>query len=168
MFRCLYLSVEVFAHICCCSVAQSCPTLCDPWTAAGHASLSFTVSQSWLKLRSIKSVMPSNHLVLCHSILLPPSIFSSFMVFSNDSPIHIKRAKYWSFSISPSNEHPGLTSFGMDWFPLLAGWPAWRDSGLHRVAHSPSPPQGCDPCRGIYTYSESLSCTLETDTTLQT
>ena len=91
-----------------------------PWTAAGHASLSFTVSRSLLKLRSIKSVMPSNHLVLCHSILLPPSIYSSFRVFSNELPLHIKRAKYWNFSISPSNEHPGLISFRMDCLDLLA------------------------------------------------
>ena len=92
-----------------------------PWTAARHASLSITNSQSILKLMSIMSVMPFNHLILSRS-LLPPSILPSIRVFSNESVLHIRWAKYWSFSfsISPSNEHPGLISFRMDWFDLLA------------------------------------------------
>ena len=92
-----------------------------PWTAAGQASLSFTISQSLLKLMSIESVMPSNHLILCHFLLLP-SIFPSIRVFSNDSVLHIRWPKYWSFSfsISPSNEYSGLISFRMDWLDLLA------------------------------------------------
>ena len=87
-----------------------------PWTAAHQASLSITSSQSLLKLMSIKSVMPSNHLILCHPLLLPPSIFSSIRVFSNESVLHIRWPKYWSFSfsISHSNEYSGLISFRMD------------------------------------------------------
>ena len=93
-----------------------------PWTAACQASLSITNSWSSLKLMSIKSVMPSNHLILCHPLLLLPSIFPSIMVFSNESVLHIRWPKYWSFSfsISPSNGHPGLISFRMDWLALLA------------------------------------------------
>ena len=93
-----------------------------PWTAALQASLSFTISQSLLKLMSIESVMPSNHLILCHLLLLLPSIFPSIRVFSNESALHIRWPKYWSFSfsISPSNEYSGLISFRMDWFDLLA------------------------------------------------
>ena len=93
-----------------------------PWTAARQASLSITNSQSLLKLMSIESVMPSNHLILCHLLLLPPSIFPSIRLFTNESVLHIWWPKYWSFSfnISPSNEHPGLISFRMDWFDLLA------------------------------------------------
>ena len=87
-----------------------------------QASLSVTNSRSLLKLRSIKSVIPSNHLTLCHPLLLLPSIFPSIRVFSNESALHIRWPKYWSFSfnISPSNEHPGLISFRMDWLDLLA------------------------------------------------
>ena len=93
-----------------------------PWTAACQASLSITNSWSSLKLMSIKSVMPSNHLILCHPLLLLPSIFPSIMVFSNESVLHIRWPKYWSFSfsISPSNGHPGLISFRMGWLDLLA------------------------------------------------
>ena len=93
-----------------------------PWTAACQASLSITNSQSLLKLMSIELFMPSNHLTLCRPLLLPPSISPSIRVFSNESPLRIRWPKYWSFSfnISPSNEHPGLTSFKMDWFDLLA------------------------------------------------
>ena len=104
------------------SVAQSCPTLCDSWTAACQAFLSITHSWSLPKLMSIESVMPSNHLILCHPLLLLPSIFPSIRVFSNKSAFRIKWPKYWSFSfnISPSNEYPGLISFRMDWLDLLA------------------------------------------------
>ena len=93
-----------------------------PWTAARQASLSITNSQSSPKLMSIELVMPSNHPILCHSLLLPPSIFPSIRVFSNESVLHIRWPKYWSFSfsISPSHEYPGLISFRMDWLDLLA------------------------------------------------
>ena len=92
-----------------------------PWTAARQASLSITNSLSSLKLMSIESVMPSNHLIVCHPLLLLPSIFPSIRVFSNESALCIMWSKYWSFSfnISPSNEHPGLISFRMDWLDLL-------------------------------------------------
>ena len=91
-----------------------------PWTAALQASLSITNSQSLLKLMSIESVMPSNHLILCHSLLLLPSIFPSIRVFSNESVLCIRRPKYWSFGTSPSNEFSGLISFRINWFDLLA------------------------------------------------
>ena len=92
-----------------------------PWTAAHQASLSITNFQSLLKLMSIESVMPSNHLILCHLLLLPPSIFSSIRVFSNESALCIRWPKNqsFSFSISTSNEHSGLISFRIDWFDLL-------------------------------------------------
>ena len=87
-----------------------------------QASLSITNSQNFLKLMSIELVMPSNHLILCRPLLLPPSIFPSIRVFSNESVLHIRWPKYWSFSfsISPSNEYSGLISFRIDWFVLLA------------------------------------------------
>ena len=93
-----------------------------PWTAACQASLSFTISQSLLKLMSIESMMLSSHLILCHPLLLPPSIFPSIRVFSKESVLHIRWPKYWSFSfsISPSDEYSGLISFKMDWLDLLA------------------------------------------------
>ena len=93
-----------------------------PWTAARQASLSVTNSQSLLKLMSTELVMPSNHLILCRPILLPPSIFPSIRVFSNESALCIRWPKYWSFSfsISPSNEYSGLISFRMDWLDLFA------------------------------------------------
>ena len=93
-----------------------------PWTAARQASLSITNSQSLPKLMSIELVILSNHLILCRSLLLLPSIFPSIRVFSNESTLHMRWPKYSSFSlnISPSNEHPGLISFRMDWLDLLA------------------------------------------------
>ena len=93
-----------------------------PWTAAHQASLSITNSWSSLKLMSIELVMPSNHLILCHPLLLLPSIFPSIRVFSNESVLHVRWPKYWSvnFSISPSNEHSGLISFRIDWLDLVA------------------------------------------------
>ena len=104
------------------SVAQSVQLQATPWTAARQASLSITNSLSLLKLMSIESVMPSNHLILCCSLLLPLSIFPSPRVFSDESVLHIRWPKQWSFSfsISPSNEYSGLISFTMDWFDLLA------------------------------------------------
>ena len=92
------------------------------WTAACQASLSITNSQSLLKLMFIESVMPSSHLILCRPLLLPPSIFPSIRVFSNESVLPIRWPKYWSFSfsISPPNEYSGLISFRIDWFDLLA------------------------------------------------
>ena len=92
-----------------------------PWTAARQASLSITNSQSLLKLMSIELVMPSNYLILCRPLLLPPSIFPSIRVFSNESVLCIRWPKYrsFSFSISPSSEYSGLISFWMDWFDLL-------------------------------------------------
>ena len=92
-----------------------------PWTAAHQASLSITNSWSLLKLMSIESVMPSNHFILCHPLSLLPSIFPSNRVFSSRSVLHIRCRKYWSFSfsISPSNDYPGLISFRIDWFDFL-------------------------------------------------
>ena len=93
-----------------------------PWTAAYQASLSITNSRSLLKLMSIESVMPSNHLFLCRPLLLLPSIFASIRVFSNESVLCIRWPKHWSFSfsVSPSNEHSGLISFRIDWLDLLS------------------------------------------------
>ena len=93
----------------------------NPWTAACQASLSITSSLSLLKLMSIALVMPFSHLILCHPLLLPPSIFPSIRVFSSESVLPIRWPKYWSFSfsISPSNEYSGLISFRMDWLDLL-------------------------------------------------
>ena len=91
-----------------------------PWTAARQASLSITSSRSLLKLMSIESVMPSNHLILCRPFLLPTSIFPSIRAFSNESVLRIRWPKYWSFSISSSNEYSGLISFRVDWLELLA------------------------------------------------
>ena len=93
-----------------------------PWAAARQASLSITSSWSLLKPMSIELVMPSNHLILCCPFLLLPSTFPSIRIFSNESALHIRWPKYWSFSfiISPSNEHPGLIFFRMDWLDLLA------------------------------------------------
>ena len=94
----------------------------NPWTAANQASLSFTISWSLLRFMSTQSVMPSNHLILCHPVLLLPSIFPSIRVFSNELALCIRWPECWNFSfnISPSNEYSGLISFRMDWFDLLA------------------------------------------------
>ena len=104
------------------SVAQSCPTLLTPWTAAHQASLSITNSRSLLKLMSIELMMPSNHLILCHPVFLLPSVFPSIRIFSNESVLYITWSKYWSFSfsISLSNEYSGLISFRIHWLDLLA------------------------------------------------
>ena len=107
------------------SVQFSCSVVSDSatsWTVARQASLSITNSRSLLKLMSVESVMPSNHLTLCHLLLLPPSTIHSIRVFSNESVLHIRWPKYWSFSfnISASNEYSGLISVRMDWLDLLA------------------------------------------------
>ena len=100
-----------------------------PWTAARQASLSFTIFQRLLKLTSIESVMSSNHLIFCHPLLLPPSIFPRIRVFSNELALRTRWLKYWSFSfsINPSNEYSGLISFRMDWLISL------QPKGLSRV-----------------------------------
>ena len=104
------------------SVGQSCLTLCDPMDCSMPGLPSIINSQSLLKLTSIESLMPSNYLILCCPLLFLPSIFPSIRVFSNESVLHIRWPKYWSFSfgISPSNEYSGLTSFKINWFDLLA------------------------------------------------
>ena len=104
------------------SVAQSCPTLSTPWTAARQASLSIANSRSLLELMCIQLVMSSIHLIFCHPLLLLPSIFPSIRVFSNELALRIRWPKYWSFSfsISPSNGCSGLLPFRIDWFDLLA------------------------------------------------
>ena len=110
--------------LCCfCLVTQSCPTLCNPWTASCQASLSFTISQSLHRLMSIELMMPSNHLIFCLHFLLLPSIFlssGSFPVLLSESAVCLRWPKYWSFSINPSNEYSGLISFRIDWFDLLS------------------------------------------------
>ena len=108
----MFISVQFLSHV---------RLFVTPWTVAHQASLSFTISQSLLKLMSIKSAMLSNHLILHHPLLLLPSIFLSIRVFSTESVLHIMWPKYWSFSfnISPSNEYSGLISFRIDWFDLL-------------------------------------------------
>ena len=121
-------SQELQSSLCPSTVGQSVQLLSRvrlfaiPWTTACQASLSITNSQSLLKLMSIESVMPSNHLILCCPLLLPPSIFPSIRVFSNESVLHIRWPKYWSFSfsISPSNKYSGLIFFRMGWLDLLA------------------------------------------------
>ena len=109
---------EVHMLLFSCSVMSNSAT---PWTAAHQASLSFTISQSLLKLMPIESVMESNYLFLCRPLLLLPSIFPNIWVFSNESALHIRRPKCWSlsFSISPSNVYSGLISFRIDWFDLF-------------------------------------------------
>ena len=116
-----YFLPHIFSCCCCCSVSQLCPTA-TPWTAARPASLSITISRSLLRLMSVESVMSSNHLVLCCLLLLLPSVFLNIRVFSNESVLHIRWPKYWSFncSISPSNEYSRLISFRIEWFDLLA------------------------------------------------
>ena len=115
LFRC----TELISGGCCYSVAQLCLTLCDPMDAACQASLSFTTSQSLLRLMSIEWVMPYNHLIFCRPLLLLPSIFPSIRVFSNESVLCIRCISSFSFSISPSNECSGLISFRMDSSDLL-------------------------------------------------
>ena len=132
-----YMKVEQVSMDCLCtisrllhkrfsSVTQLCPALCCPMDWARQASLSFIISWSLLSLMSIESVMPSNHLILCHPLLLLPSIFPSIRVISNESALHIRSPKYWSFSFSITHfsEYSGLISFKIEWFNV----PAIRDS----------------------------------------
>ena len=125
------LSLVVITYdICCLLFSRSVMSdSATPWTAAHQTSLSITNSWSLLKLKCIESVMPYNHLILCHPFLLLPSIFPSIRVFSNEPALHIRWPKYWSFScnISPSNEHKGFISIRMDWLDLL------EVKGLSRV-----------------------------------
>ena len=118
-----FSSLQLLSHV---------PLFATPWTTANQASLSITNPQSLLKLRSFELVMPSNLLILCRPLLLPPSVFPSIRVFCSESVLCIRWPKYWSFSfsISPSNEYSGLTSFRIDWFDLLAV------QGLSRVVSS--------------------------------
>ena len=113
----MYVYISCFS-----SVTQSCPTLCDPMDCSMPGLSVHHQLPEFTQLMSIKSVMPSNHLILCCPILLPPPVFPSIRVFSDESVLHIRWPKYWSFSfsISLSNEHSGLISFRMDWLDLLA------------------------------------------------
>ena len=121
--------VQLFSHV---------GLFATPWISACQASLSFTISQSLLKLMSIESVMPSNHLNLCHPLFLLPSIFPSITVFSNDLALRIRWPKYWSlsFNISPSNEYSGLVSFRIDWFHHLAVQGTLKSLLQHRRSKS--------------------------------
>ena len=109
--HCIVIVVQSLSRVWC---------FATPWTAARQASLPITNSQSLLKLMSTESVMPPNHLILCHPFLLLPSIFTSIRVFSNELALCFRWTQYWSFSISPSSEYSGLISFWIDWFDLLA------------------------------------------------
>ena len=121
-------SLRIKIEICSVQLLSCVRLLVIPWTVAHQASLSITNSRSLLKLMSIESVMPFNHLILYRPLLLLPSIFPSIRVFSNESVLHIRWPKYWSFSfsVSPFNEYPGLISFRMDWLDLSAVQGLWR------------------------------------------
>ena len=152
-------------YICCCWVIKLCPTVCDPWTSA---LLSFTISQSSLKVVSIESVMPSNHLILCHPFLLLPSISPGIRIFSSESAFCIRWPKYssWSFSISPSNEYPGLISFRIDWFDLVAVQGILKSllqyhSSNTLVKIQNNPPPSMDNCLpGLHVYHPSPDLSL--------
>ena len=123
--------------LCCAQSLGRVRLFVTPWTAVRQASLSITNSRSLLRLMSIESMMPSNHLILCHSLLLLPLIFPSIRGFSNESVLHIRWPKYWSFSfsISPSNEYSGLTSFRIDWLDLLAVQGTLKSSPTSQQKH---------------------------------
>ena len=153
------------------SVAQLCPTLCDPMDC-NQASLYITNSWSLLKLMSIESVMPSNHLILCCPRLFPPSIFPIIKIFSNESVLHIRWPKYLSFSvnISPSNEYSGLIFFRIDWLDLLAVQGTLQESSSTRQFKSinySTPNFLYSPTLTIHTNIKSVYCTLETNVTCQ-
>ena len=126
---CLFSSVQSLSHV---------QLFATPWNTAHQASLSITNSQSLLKLMPIESVIPSNYLILCCPLLLLPSIFPSIWVFSNESVLHIRWPKYWSFSfsINPSNEYSGLISFRMDWLDLLAVQGTLKNLFQHHIGNS--------------------------------
>jgi len=130
-----------------------------PWTTAHQASLSITNPQSLLKLMCIEPVMPSNHLILCHPLLLLLSIFPSIRVFSSESVFHIRWPKYWSFSfsISPSNEYSGLISFRIDWFDLLAS----QGTLKNLLQHHSSKHQFFGTQLPLYSNSHIRICLLE-------
>ena len=136
----------------CCSVAQSCPTLCDPMDCSTPPFLSITNSWSLLKLMSMESVKPANHFILCRPLFLLPSIVPSIRVFSNESALRIRWLKYWrfSFSISPSKEYSGLISFRMDWFDLLVVQET-HSKNLH-ASQAPSKPHGIQVLGGNSTW----------------
>ena len=125
-----------------------------PWTAARQASQSFSISESLLKLTSIESVMPSNHLILCHPLLILPSIFPSIWVFSSELALRIRWTKYWSFSfsISPTNEYSGLISFRIDWFDLLAVQGTLKSLLQHHSSKAP-----IHQCSLSFLYSPTLT-----------
>ena len=127
----IYTHTEIYMYMCACVLSHFSRfwLFVTPWTSACQTSLSITNSRSLLKLMSIKLVMPSNHLILCLPLLLLPSLFPSIRVFSSESVLHIRWPKHWSFSfsLSPSNEHSGLISFG--W----TGWISLQSKGLSRV-----------------------------------
>ena len=129
-----------------------CPTLCNLMDCGIQASLSFIILQSLLKLMSTESVMPSNHIILCHPPLLVPSIFHSIRVFSSELALCIRWPKYWSFSfsISPSNEYSGMISFRMDWLDLLAVQGTLKSLFQH---HSLKPSQFFGPQRSLWSNS---------------
>ena len=110
----------ILSLIFCCSFTKSCAALCDSMDCSTPGFLPFTISQSLLIFISIESVLPSNHLILCRPLLLLPSIFPNIRVFSNESALCIRWPRYWSFSISPSNEYSGLNAFRVGWFNLLS------------------------------------------------
>ena len=126
-----------------------------PWTAAHQVSLFITNSQSLPKFMSIASVMQTNHIILCCPLLLPPSVFPSIRVFSNESILCIRWPKYWSlsFNISPSNEHPGLISFRMDWLDLLAV----QETLKSLIQHRSSPTHQINSSALSFLYSQTLT-----------
>ena len=134
------------------SVAQSCPTLCDPMNCS-TPGLPITNSWSSLRLTSIKSVMPSSHLILCCHLLLLPPVPPSITVFSNESTCHMRWPKYWSFSFSiiPSKEYPGLISFRMDWLELLAVQGTLKSLLQHHTSNA-----SIIPCLAFFTVQLSL------------
>ena len=140
------------------SATQSCPTLCIPMDCSTPGFLFITNSWSLLKLISIKSVMPSNHLILCPPLLLLPSIFPSIKVFSNELALRIRWPKYWSFSfsISPSNEYSGLISFKIDLFDLLAvqgtQYPKWNRTQVSKMTRLEGSSSICTSILIINTY----------------
>ena len=138
VFLCMVLESVQFSSV---HLLSSVQLFVTPWTAACQASLTITNSQSLTKLMFIELVMPSNHLILCHPLLFPPSIFHSIRAFSNESVLHIRWPKYWSFSfnICPSNEHLGLI-FRMDWLDILAAQGTLKSLLQH---HSPKASNWC-------------------------